>query len=279
LWYFIPIPNSLNAAMSLPLEEMHETYRRKKHTKKRSIGMKDDLLSMPSERKPAISPKRASALPSMSICELAIHSQMGIDHDRHSEQSTDEYALALLHRALIQGEQEAWEWMHHCFSSLVLDWLHRHPNRTLACRLQSEEQYVAQTLERFWRATSLAKRVEFKTLAAALGYLRACLNGAILDTLRASARLRETPLPEPGEEGEPHMEDTSDNCEVWEMLRSILSDQRELRLAYIFFHCGLGPREIVRFCPQEFPDIQQMYSLRRRMMEHLLRNADQLPWR
>ena len=75
------------------------------------------------------------------------------------------------------------------------------------------------------------------------------------------------------------MDDTSDNCEVWEMLRSILSDQRELRLAYIFFQCGLGPREIVRFFPQEFPDMQEIYRLRRRMMECLLRNTDQLRWR
>ena len=241
--------------------------------------MKDDLLSMPSERKPEISPKSESALPSKSICELAAHCVVEIDHYRRGERSTDEYALALLHRALIQDEQGAREWMHHCFSSLVLDWLHRHPNRTVACRLGSEEQYVAQTFERFRRATSLTKRMEFKTLAAALGYLRACLNGAILDTLRASARLSETPLPEPGEEGEPHMDDTSDNCEVWEMLRSILSDQRELRLAYIFFQCGLGPREIVRFFPQEFPDMQEIYRLRRRMMECLLRNTDQLRWR
>jgi hypothetical protein len=63
------------------------------------------------------------------------------------------------------------------------------------------------------------------------------------------------------------------------VLRSTLSDQRQLRLAYLFFHCGLGPREIVRFCPQEFHDIQEIYRLRRRMMERLLLNADQLRWR
>ena len=75
------------------------------------------------------------------------------------------------------------------------------------------------------------------------------------------------------------MEDTSDSSELWEMLRSMLSEQREQRLAYLFFHCGLGPREIVRFCPQEFRDIHEIYRLRRRMMERLLRNADQLRWR
>ena len=54
---------------------------------------------------------------------------------------------------------------------------------------------------------------------------------------------------------------------------------REQRLAYLLYHCGLKPREIVRFCPQEWSDIQEIYHLRRNLMERLLRNADQLRWR
>jgi len=241
--------------------------------------MVDNLLSIPPERAPEISLKRDSALPTMSTRELAAHCLVEIDHYRRSEHSTDAYALELLHRATIQGEQEAWDWMHHCYGGLVLGWLHRHPNRTVACRLENEDNYVAQAFERFWQATTLTRRVEFRTLAAALRYLRACLNGAILDTLRAYARPREMPLPEPGEAGEPYAENTSDGSEVWEVLRTMLPDPREQRLAYMFFHCGLKPREIVRFCPQEFRDIHEIYRLRRSIMERLLRNADQLRWR
>src|SRR6266496_3857680 len=128
--------------------------------------MVDDLLSIDSERVPEISPRRDSTVPSMSTGELAAHCLMEIDHFRRSEHYTDEYALELLHRAMIQGEQDAWYWMQHCFRGLVLGWLHRHPNRTAACRLESEENYVAQAFERFWQATTLTKRVEFNTLAA-----------------------------------------------------------------------------------------------------------------
>src|SRR5689334_15793616 len=67
--------------------------------------------------------------------------------------STDENALELLHRAVIQGDQEAWEWMLHCFSGLVLGWLHRHPNRSVACRLEREDMYVAQAFARFRQVT------------------------------------------------------------------------------------------------------------------------------
>jgi len=49
-----------------------------------------------------------------------------------------------------------------------LNWLRGHPQRAHACRLESEENYVAQAFERFWQATASYQRVDFNTLAAAL---------------------------------------------------------------------------------------------------------------
>ncbi len=166
--------------------------------------------------------------------------------------------------------------MQDCLGGVVRGWLHRHPSREAACRLESEENYVAQAFERFWLATTLTHRVEFKTLAAALQYLRASLNGAILDTLRTYSRSREAPLPEPGE---PLVEEHADSSEVWEVLQTVLSNEREQRLAYLLYHCGLKPREIVQFCPGEWSDVQEIYRVRCTIMERLLRNADHLRWR
>jgi len=35
----------------------------------------------------------------------------------------------------------------------------------------------------------------------------------------------------------------------WDQLQAKLSDQREQRLAYLLYHCGLEPAEIVRYWP------------------------------
>jgi hypothetical protein len=75
------------------------------------------------------------------------------------------------------------------------------------------------------------------------------------------------------------VEQNTENGEVWESLHMLLTNPREQRLAYLLFHCGLKPREIIRFCPQEWSDIQEIYRLRRNIMERLLRNADHLRWR
>ncbi len=230
---------------------------------------------------PAEQSSLVSLLPNPLSCEMSLPALAAqclreLDHYRRGEPCTDTYGIELLHRATFQDNQEAWTWVQHCFGVMVRGWLRRHPQRKVACRLESEETYVAQTFERFWQATAFNQRVEFSTLAAALQYLRASLNGAILDMLRVYARPREVSLPGPGE---PLVEDNTNNSEVWESLHMILTNQREQRVAYLLFHCGLGPREIVRFCPQEWSDIQEIYRLRRAIMERVLRNVDRLRWR
>ena len=237
------------------------------------------LQGTPAESSTPASAFKGAACEPLSSQVLAAQCAREIDNYRRGEPWTDEYGLELLCRAIGQGDQEAWAWMQHCFSGLVRGWLRRHPKREAARRLECDENYVAQAFERFWQATALTQRLEFKTLAAALQYLRASLNGAILDTLRAYARPGEVSLPEPGEPGEPYMEDVTDSSEVWEVLQTMLPNEREQRLAYLLFHCGLKSREIVCSCAQEFSDVREIYRMRRSIMERLLRNADQLRWR
>jgi hypothetical protein len=237
------------------------------------------LKSTPVEQSTPDSLLLEAACKALTVSQLAALSLKELDNYRRNEPYTDAYGVELVRRATVLADQEAWESMLCNFSGLVRSWLSRHPNREDACRLESEENYVAQAFERFWRATSLAQRLEFNSLAGALQYLRLSLNAVIVDTLRAYARTREVPLPEPGEAGEPYMEDMTTSSEVWEVLQKMLPDQREQRLAYLLFHCGLKAREIVRFCSREFSDVQEIYRMRRGITERFLRNADQLRWR
>jgi hypothetical protein len=214
----------------------------------------------------------------LSVSELVEQCQQEIQAYRRGEPSNEAYGLELLHQAIMQGNQAAWAGLQQCLGELVRGWLRCHSSREAACRWESEENYVALAFERFWQ-TTVQQRVAFKSFAGALAYLRASLHGAILDTLRAYSRPKEVSLPEAGESGEPYGEDPAGSSEVWEVLQTMLPNGREQRLAYLLYHCGLKPREIVHFCPQEWSDIQEIYRLRRNIMERLLRNADQLRWR
>ena len=180
--------------------------------------------------------------------------------------SFEEYSLELIHLAVAHSDQNAQAGLQQYLSETVLGWLHEHPSREVACRSESEEHYVALAFGRFWQAT-LQRQVVYKTLAEVLVSLRVSLNGAILETLRTSSRLGEVLR---RGTGEPDMQDSPGSRETWDTLQTLLSDQREQRLAYLLFHCGLDPREIVRCCPQEWSDVQEVYHLRCHLLNRLL---------
>ncbi len=193
------------------------------------------------------------------------------------EAHDDQYCLEIFRRAMLQGDSSAWELLHQHFKSTMLRWLRSHPNRDAASRLDREENYIVQAFERFWSST-VHQQLEFSTLAAALRYLHASLNGAILDTLRTYSRAKEEPLPEPGFPGEPVAEDSDDGHDLWQIIQRVLPDNHEQRLAYLLFHCSLKPREIVHHFPQEFSDVQEIYRLHRHIIDRLQRNRDRLRW-
>ena len=214
----------------------------------------------------------------MSLSELADRCESEMNNYSRGEAHDDQYCLEIFHRAMLQGDSSAWELLHQHFKSTMLRWLRSHPNRDTARRLESEENYIVQAFERFWSSTVHHQHLEFSTLAAALRYLHASLNGAILDTLRTYSRAKEDPLPEPGFPGEPMAQDSDDGRDLWQILQRMLSGKQEQRLAYLLFHCGLKPREIVHHFPQEFRDVKQIYRLHRQIIERLQRNRDRLRW-
>jgi hypothetical protein len=103
----------------------------------------------------------------------------------------------------------------------------------------------------------------------------------MLDTLRSYAR-PELSLNDPDHpiSDEPAIEDdTDDGSELWSVIKDLLPGEREQRLAYLLFHCGLKAREVVQFCGQEFSEVNEVYRLRRNIIEKLTRNRDQIRWR
>lgn len=189
--------------------------------------------------------------------------------------SNDEFIVEALRRALVHGDQDARSWVQQRLGEVVHGWLLRHPKREAACRLNSEEHYVTLAFEQFWQL-AIAQQLEVSTLTAAAYYLCVSLNAIILNSLRTSSRPKEVPLLQPASPGKPLMKDRASSAEVWESLQCVLLNEREQRLAYLLFHCGLGPGEIVHCCSQEFSDVCEIYRLRRTIMERFLLIVDHL---
>ena len=213
----------------------------------------------------------------MNSSEIAGHCQSEIE-DYHSNQTLDDqYYLEMFHRALANHEPDAWEHLQQSFRPLVRAWMHNHPQRNLACRYEPEEHFITNTFTRVWQA-SLRSRLEFDSLAAALSYMKLSLQGTILDTLRSHTQPREVPLPNAGSatlsSEKQVIKDVYKSSDLWETIKCLLHDDRERRLAYLLFHCGLKPGEIVRCHSSEIGEVQEIILLRRNIMERLINLRD-----
>lgn len=196
---------------------------------------------------------------------------------RWDEPGGDHYCLELFRRALVEQTDEAWSALQQCLSETVRSWLWSHPGHDVALRRDSEENYIAQTFSRFWYVVR-DQQLEFTTLPAALRYLRATLNGLLMDSLRSHlrGRAKEVSLPEPGSPEEPATANAIDEQSIWDDIQGILPDERERRVAYLLYHCGLKPRDIVVRCAHEFKDVQEIYRLNHNLVERLRRNRNRL---
>src|SRR5260370_37034911 len=81
---------------------------------------------------------------------LAAHCLRELSNYQRGEPSTDTFGLELLHRATIQGDQEAWMWLHHCFGGVVLRWVHQPPSQEAGSRLEYVEPLVGNVPQRLW---------------------------------------------------------------------------------------------------------------------------------
>jgi hypothetical protein len=214
----------------------------------------------------------------MSLVMLAEYCAQEINKYRHNEPSDERYGLEIFRRAVVLHDHDAWAILQHHFTENVRFWLARHAYREAALRHESEQDYVDHAFQRFWQAVS-DQRLTFTSLAGALRYLRLCLHCAIMDTLRAYAHARIEALPEQGHPDEPQVEDHYNESELWETICNLLTNERERRVAYLHFHCNLKPREIMRYCSGEFSSEEEIYRLKRNIMERIMRNIDKIRWR
>jgi len=209
---------------------------------------------------------------SMSLSELTSRCMSEIQKYNQREPHNDQCCLEIFRRALLQQDSHAWSVLMEHFHGIVLSWVRRHPQREAVRDIDSEENFVALTFERFWRVTVRNKTLEFTTLAGALVFLRACVNSVIIDTLRSQ---KEIPIPENFERVAPEPDESNQR---WEVIKGFIPNAREKRLAYLLYYCGLKPRQIVQLLPREFNDVHEIFRLTRNIIDRLRRNKDRLRW-
>lgn len=205
----------------------------------------------------------------VNFSELIDGCKTEITNARKSPTAEDRSCMELLFMATCYDDKRAWEGIERCFGQLVRSWLRRHPQKDAALRIKDEQQFVVLTFAEFRHFTT-SERMQFTTLLAALRCLFLCLNGVVQNALRTQVT-REYSLILLAQ-----TTDTLSAGELMMMVQNLLTNERERRLAYLLFHCGLQPEEIVQDCTQEFGDLHEVTVLRSSIMLRLLNSVGKL---
>jgi hypothetical protein len=217
-------------------------------------------------------------LEEMSLMTLAKCCTEEINKYRRNEPSDERYGMEIVRRATVLRDDDAWATLQRQFTENAHSWFAHHTYREVALRHENEQDYIDHAFRRFWQATS-DQALTFTSLAGALHYLRLCLHCAIMDTLRLYTHTRLEMLPEEGHPNEPRVEDRYNESELWEAISNLLANERDRRVAYLHFHCNLKPRDIMRHCPGEFSNEEEIYRIKRNILERIMRNIDKIRWR
>ncbi len=215
----------------------------------------------------------------MNLATLEKRCQQEMINYRKGVVYDDRYCLEIFYRALKKQDDQASELLVRSLRGMAISWLRGHPRYDSAMRYESEDNYVIEAFARLWNARH-DKSTNFETLGAALFYLKRSLLTAVQDTLRFYEK-QVAQLAEPGTDSpdEPVAQEEEDGRELWEVLQSFLSTEREKALAYLLFHCNLKPREIMQLRPGMFSDVSEIYHLHRNILDRFKRNMHQIRWR
>lgn len=193
-------------------------------------------------------------------------------------QATDDcYSYELFRRVIVLRDEWAWVAIYELYNPVVSSWI-----LPLVSQLKGVdlEVLVNEAFARFAHAMTTEKWRDFACARALLGYLKRCAKSAATDYLR----WRHPRRPEDSLEAvsqEPLLDDFSEAAvdrlaaqELWAIVcREAPSPEERLILALNIMQ-GMPPRTLQRRYPTVFPHVQNIYHVRRNVLDRLQRNRE-----
>jgi hypothetical protein len=215
------------------------------------------------------------ALMRMPLARLVALSSTEMGKFLRHEPSCDAYAFELFRRAICAQESFAWQALYTQYHDLLRSWVRRHP--AWHAGIADDEEWITEAVARFWRSMDPERFRSFPCTASILRYLKLCVHCTLLDDVRARSRisLGTRPLDEQiaGELATP--ERVSDHLEaqaLWDAIRAEVQDETEEVVARSCLVLDLKPREVFETHPAMFSGVDDVYRVKRNLIERLRRS-------
>ena len=206
--------------------------------------------------------------------ECADETHKFLKGDAHDERA----GLELFRRAIADRDEYAWACLYRQFAPLVLTWVNQHQSAASVFDQDGPEPLVNAAFAKFSQAITPAKLENFEQLSALLKYLKMCVHSVIADEVRA----RRAQAYEERLEIEEHDSAVADYAEgvvsglaaqgLWQAILQELVGEEERAVIYCAYVLGLKPAEITNLYQRLFPTVEDVYRIKRNVLERLRRN-------
>jgi DNA-directed RNA polymerase specialized sigma24 family protein len=189
----------------------------------------------------------------------------------------EQEGFELFRRAIVLRDSEAWNAIYTRYRLLLIIWVRRcnfytHSN-------ESADDIADQAFARAWAALTPERFAEFPSLGQLLGYLRVCVTTTVIDDVRSQTargriarQLRASVVATP----EQIIMADLDRDALWCMIMDLAATRAERVTLVESFAYGFPPRTIHERHPQLFPEVTDVYAVKRNLFARLQRNRDLL---
>ncbi|HET9922387.1 MAG TPA: sigma-70 family RNA polymerase sigma factor [Ktedonobacteraceae bacterium] len=245
-----------------------------------SIGPESGLLGQRKSGQEAqgVSSSQGPALQRLSVNDLARCCAEETSKFLKQSVSNDRYCLELFRRAIVKRDDDAWACIYQQYAPLVLTWVTQHQSAAPVLGQDGGAPLVNAAFAKFSQALTPAKMDNFDSLAAILKYLKMCVHSVVADEVRSrQSRQYEETLELI--EHEPASDDPADDVVsnisaqgLWQVIQEELNGEDERILIYLAYIQGMKPSEISSQHRRLFPTVDDVYRIKRNVLERLRRN-------
>jgi DNA-directed RNA polymerase specialized sigma24 family protein len=235
---------------------------------------------VPQDRQQPIAPRAEDMLVPTQMTVDALARRCAAESERFYRGQTHDtrFAYELFRRALVERDEQAWEYLYRQYSTLVERWVRR--SGAFTSTGETGEFFVGAAFTRFWRAITPQRFESFSTLAALLHYLQLCASCVVIDSVRAQSwaevlpeevlTASHTPQESPDEQALARV----DRLEFWGQIDRLMNSEAERVMIFNSFVLGMTPSEIHAQRPDLFPSVNDVYNIKRNVLGRLGRNAE-----
>ena len=188
----------------------------------------------------------------------------------------DAAGLELFRRAIDYDDDAAWQAVMDVYRPVLLAHVGRRVVRGLV--IEDSSFCVDRAFQRFWQACRNGRVHHFHDLATILQYLKLCLGSVLVDEARTGLRQAHACIDDVTMEAcisdDPAVEVIGrvSGQELWRIIDSELNNREERLVARLSLVGGLTPREILARHATNFSDVEDVYRIKRNLIERLRRS-------